>query len=324
MQHEPRRPARLLGRLQGAALQGQGRARVRVLRHDAAVPDQRADAVRAPDRRGRARHVRTRRSRCRPRACSRPRCRPRTSRVLLNEKRGLLAAVTGNPAFYPGIVDVYDLNEDCRNPVAAELAAGRHLRPRVGLRARRQHLLRDLDRDRQHHRGRPHQPEGPDDRGGHELQLARPDGLRRRQPRLRRRQPGPVHPRHERDPGAQAGRAVQGGLQARLAGRARSRRSRTRSRSAAAPTWPRSTSSPARRATTASPPTGRRSAPRGSSTSPTRRPEGGLQHPPRGPPAREPRGDRRRPRRAEHRAGLRGPLLQRPAPRRTRRSWPAR
>ena len=36
--------------------------------------------------------------------------------VLLNERRGLLAAVTGNPAFYPGIVDVYDLNEDCRNP----------------------------------------------------------------------------------------------------------------------------------------------------------------------------------------------------------------
>ena len=36
--------------------------------------------------------------------------------LLLNEKRGLLAAVTGNPAFYPGIVDLYDLNEDCRNP----------------------------------------------------------------------------------------------------------------------------------------------------------------------------------------------------------------
>ena len=36
--------------------------------------------------------------------------------MLLNEKRGLLAAVTGNPAFYPGIVDLYDLNEDCRNP----------------------------------------------------------------------------------------------------------------------------------------------------------------------------------------------------------------
>jgi hypothetical protein len=36
--------------------------------------------------------------------------------LLLNEKRGLLAAVMGNPVVYPGIVDIYDLNEDCRNP----------------------------------------------------------------------------------------------------------------------------------------------------------------------------------------------------------------
>ena len=34
----------------------------------------------------------------------------------LNEKRGLLVAVMGNPAFNPGFVDVYDLNEDCRHP----------------------------------------------------------------------------------------------------------------------------------------------------------------------------------------------------------------
>ncbi len=36
--------------------------------------------------------------------------------LLLNEKRGLLAAVMGNPAFAPGWVDVYDLNQDCRQP----------------------------------------------------------------------------------------------------------------------------------------------------------------------------------------------------------------
>ena len=36
--------------------------------------------------------------------------------VVLNERRGLLAAVTGNPIVYPGVVDIYDLNEDCRNP----------------------------------------------------------------------------------------------------------------------------------------------------------------------------------------------------------------
>ena len=36
--------------------------------------------------------------------------------VLLNERRGLLVAVMGNPTTYPGVIDVYDLNEDCRNP----------------------------------------------------------------------------------------------------------------------------------------------------------------------------------------------------------------
>ena len=37
--------------------------------------------------------------------------------LALNEKRGLLVAVMGNPAFAPGVVDVYDLNADCRHPV---------------------------------------------------------------------------------------------------------------------------------------------------------------------------------------------------------------
>ena len=36
--------------------------------------------------------------------------------LVLNEKRGLLVAVMGNPVVYPGVVDVYDLNEDCRAP----------------------------------------------------------------------------------------------------------------------------------------------------------------------------------------------------------------
>ena len=37
--------------------------------------------------------------------------------VLLNQRRGLIAAVMGNPTFYPGVVDIYDISEDCRNPV---------------------------------------------------------------------------------------------------------------------------------------------------------------------------------------------------------------
>ena len=36
--------------------------------------------------------------------------------LLLNQRRGLLAAVMGNPTVYPGVVDVYDLNDDCRKP----------------------------------------------------------------------------------------------------------------------------------------------------------------------------------------------------------------
>ena len=36
--------------------------------------------------------------------------------LVLNRQRGLLVAVMGNAAFYPGVVDVYDLNDDCRHP----------------------------------------------------------------------------------------------------------------------------------------------------------------------------------------------------------------
>ncbi|TJY63295.1 hypothetical protein E4T66_06245 [Sinimarinibacterium sp. CAU 1509] len=36
--------------------------------------------------------------------------------VVLSQEAGVLAAVAGNPGFYPGVVDVYDLADDCRNP----------------------------------------------------------------------------------------------------------------------------------------------------------------------------------------------------------------
>ncbi len=35
----------------------------------------------------------------------------------LNVKRGLLAAVSGNPSTYPGFVSIYDVHSDCRHPV---------------------------------------------------------------------------------------------------------------------------------------------------------------------------------------------------------------
>lgn len=39
--------------------------------------------------------------------------------VLVNTKRGLIAAVAGNPVFAPGQVDVYDISKDCRTPTLA-------------------------------------------------------------------------------------------------------------------------------------------------------------------------------------------------------------
>ncbi|WP_428311814.1 LVIVD repeat-containing protein [Hydrocarboniphaga sp.] len=36
--------------------------------------------------------------------------------LVVSQEAGVLAAVMGNPAFYPGIVDVYDVSEDCRHP----------------------------------------------------------------------------------------------------------------------------------------------------------------------------------------------------------------
>jgi hypothetical protein len=35
----------------------------------------------------------------------------------LNTRRGLLAAVLGNPSTYPGLVSIYDVHADCRHPV---------------------------------------------------------------------------------------------------------------------------------------------------------------------------------------------------------------
>jgi hypothetical protein len=36
--------------------------------------------------------------------------------LALNSKRGLLAAVLGNPSTYPGLVSIYDVRSDCRHP----------------------------------------------------------------------------------------------------------------------------------------------------------------------------------------------------------------
>ena len=40
----------------------------------------------------------------------------------VNAKRGLIAAVLGNPATYPGLVSIFDAHEDCRHPVEQSTA----------------------------------------------------------------------------------------------------------------------------------------------------------------------------------------------------------
>jgi hypothetical protein len=37
--------------------------------------------------------------------------------LVLSDKRGLLMAVSGNPVTAPGVVDIYDVSQDCRTPV---------------------------------------------------------------------------------------------------------------------------------------------------------------------------------------------------------------
>lgn len=43
--------------------------------------------------------------------------------VVLNARRGLIAAVLGNPSTYPGLVSIYDASQDCRHPVLQSSAA---------------------------------------------------------------------------------------------------------------------------------------------------------------------------------------------------------
>ena len=37
--------------------------------------------------------------------------------LVISKQRGVMAAVLGNPAFGPGLVDIYDISQDCRHPV---------------------------------------------------------------------------------------------------------------------------------------------------------------------------------------------------------------
>ena len=242
----------------------------------------------------------------------------------ISVERGLLAAVMGNPAFAPGVVDVYDISRDCRHPELHGQRSGERLRPRERDGARRPDLLPDVDQHRPHDRRRPEQPAHCRSRSGRASSTRtacrspttataatwrRATGWSsstsprsRRASRIRRsRDQPPRVVEHDdpadRHPGDDRRQAVPGGDRRVLVGRVRRRRRRER----------------AARGSGADHRHLRRAAP-----------VRGLQHPARGAPAGEPRGDRGRPGRAEPGAGLRGPLLQRPAAGGARRSWPAR
>ena len=78
--------------------------------------------------------------------------------LALNAARGLLAAGTGSPATAPGIVDVYDVSQDCRHPVLTVHQPARHPRPRERLLAGRPHALDLHDVPARHDGDRRQQP----------------------------------------------------------------------------------------------------------------------------------------------------------------------
>ena len=198
------RPPGHRGRVQGLPLRRHPRPRVRLLRHDADVPAQRAQPGRRVGRRGRARHVQ-------PGA-------PRANGHTHDDPDALAARVTEpQPQARPagrGQRQPHDgarVRLDLRRPRglppprAAVERTLRALRPRERLLVRRQDLLRHQHRAAGDHGDRRHRSQGAArDLAGQRL-LPRDDGEQRRQPRVHRGPQGQhADPRHEPDPGAQA------------------------------------------------------------------------------------------------------------------------
>ncbi len=92
--------------------------------------------------------------------------------LVLNEKRGLLAAVMGNPAFAPGWVDVYDLNEDCRAPALQSSLPVGLLGHESGFAPDGNTFYATSISTGHDHRRRPHRPQGPAHAGGGHVPVA--------------------------------------------------------------------------------------------------------------------------------------------------------
>ena len=224
--------------------------------------------------------------------------------LVVSQERGVLAAVLGNPAFNLGVVDLYDISEDCRAPVFKSTTPFGIFGHEIGDRARRQDLLLRLALHVHDRRPGHHEPVTTPPALVRRLRLARAVDLRLRGPRLRcRNQLGPHRSRHLRDPGPRAESAGDRALAPYLGfdvdpperdtGLGRRQEVRRRDRRV----WG---------------PVGGRRGPhhqhRGRDQA-----QGRLEPPARRSPARELRGPGRRPRQPAPAPGLCRPLLQRPS-----------
>ena len=242
----------------------------------------------------------------------------------LNPKRGLLAAVNGNLATEPGFFSIYDVHDDCRHPVLDADGPYARFGHESGFSADGKTFYAtstalqsitaiDVSNPKEPHaiwQGNEYSHGMTLSDDGNRAYIADPKGQ-------------PADPRHEPDPGAQAGPAGARGRPAHLelgldpAERDPVHRERPSLPARVRRVQPGDAQRPATRTW---------SARRGSSTSRTRRkprviaPTSACES--TSPPTTRPRA--RRPGREEPRAGLRGPLLQHPHARSTRRSSPAR
>ncbi len=84
--------------------------------------------------------------------------------VLVNKKRGLLAAVLGNAATNAGMLDVYDVSEDCRHPQLLSSTPTAVLGHESGWAPGREDLLGRQRRRADPHRDRRQRPGGAEAR----------------------------------------------------------------------------------------------------------------------------------------------------------------
>jgi hypothetical protein len=205
VQHHDGRPPGHVGRVQGPALRRRRRARVRLLRHRAAVPRQRAERQQQRHRGRGPRHVRPGQARADRDA---------------DDAGDALAARVAEPQpgaraarrrqRQPG--DVSGLRRHLRRPQrlppsgARLRRPARAARPRERLLGRRQDLLRHRHVDQVGDGDRRQRPQGAARRRADPGPLARDVAVERRQPCLHRRRHRRQHadPRHQPDPGAQA------------------------------------------------------------------------------------------------------------------------